>query len=61
MNHFDTQLILSLRTLIADQVDKRTKAIEESEIEFSIWDHRSEIEEIICDYLNSNVTITLET
>ena len=60
MNHFDTQLILTLRTLIADEIDKRTKAVEESETEFNIWDHRSDIEDIIGDYINSNVTVTLE-
>jgi hypothetical protein len=61
MNHFDTQLILTLRTLISDEIDKRTKIIEEDETQFSIWDHKSDIEDMICDYLNSNVTITLET
>jgi len=51
MNHFDTQLILTLRTLISDEIDKRTKIIEEDETQFSIWDHKSDIEDIINDYI----------
>ena len=61
MNHFDTQLILTLRTLISDEIDKRTKIIEEDETQFSIWDHKSDIEDIIGEYINSNVTVTIET
>lgn len=61
MNHFDTQLILTLRTLISDEIDKRTKVIEEDETQFSIWDHKSDIEDMISEFINSNVTITLET
>ena len=61
MNHFDTQLILTLRTLISDEIDKRTKIIEEDETQFSIWDHKSDIEDMISEFINSNVTVTLET
>ena len=61
MNHFDTQLILTLRTLISDEIDKRTKIIEEDETQFSIWDHKSDIEDMISEFINSNVTITIET
>jgi hypothetical protein len=61
MNHFDTQLILTLRTLISDEIDKRTKIIEEDETQFSIWDHKSDIEDMISEFINSNVTVTIET
>lgn len=61
MNHFDTQLILTLRTLISDEIDKRTKVIEEDETQFSIWDHKSDIEDMISEFINSNVTVTIET
>lgn len=59
MNFSDSQLISAMRSIIAEEVDNRIKAIEENE--FNVWDHRSDIEDIVCDYLNSNVTITLET
>jgi hypothetical protein len=59
MNFSDSQLISAIRSIIAEEVDNRIKAIEENEL--NVWDHRSDIEDIICDYLNSNVTITLET
>jgi hypothetical protein len=59
MNFSDSQLISAMRSIIAEEVDNRIKAIEENE--FNVWDHRSDIEDMICDYLNSNVTITLET
>lgn len=61
MNHFDTQLILTLRTLISDEIDKRTKIIEEDETQFSIWDHKSDIDDMISEFINSNVTVTIET
>lgn len=59
MNFSDSQLISAIRSIIAEEVDNRIKAIEENEL--NVWDYRSDIEDIICDYLNSNVTITLET
>ena len=58
MNFSDSQLISAIRSIIAEEVDNRSKAIDENE--FNVWDHRSDIEDIINDYINSNVTVTIE-
>ena len=58
MNFSDSQLITAIRSIIAEEVDNRIKAIDEDE--FNVWDHRSDIEDIINDYINSNVTVTIE-
>ena len=58
MNFSDSQLISAIRSIIAEEVDNRIKAIDEDE--FNVWDYRSDIEDIINDYINSNVTVTIE-
>jgi hypothetical protein len=58
MHFADNQLITAIRSIIVEEVDNRIKAIDEDE--FNVWDHRSDIEDIINDYINSNVTITIE-
>ena len=58
MHFADNQLITAIRSIIAEEVDNRIKAIDEDE--FNVWDHRSDIEDIINDYINSNVTVTIE-
>ena len=58
MKFSDSQLITAIRSIIAEEVDSRIKAIDEHE--FNVWDHRSDIEDIIAVYINSNVTVTIE-
>lgn len=58
MNFSHSHLITAIRSIIAEEVDSRIKAIDENE--FNVWDHRSDIEDIINDYINSNVTVTIE-
>jgi len=58
MHFADNQLITAIRSIIVEEVDNRIKAIDEDE--FNVWDHRSDTEDIINDYINSNVTITIE-
>ena len=45
---------------IEDMIDKKLDGFKESEInqEFDIHDHTTAIEEIICDYVRYNVTIS---
>ena len=59
MKFSDSQLITAIRSIIAEEVDSRIKAIDENE--FNVFDHRSDIEDIIAVYINSNVTVTIET
>ena len=60
MNHFDTQLISAMRSIIAEEIHNRIKTIEEDETKFDIDDYRGEIETMISEYINYNVTVTLE-
>jgi len=45
---------------IEDMIDKKLDGFKESEInkDFDINDHTSEIEDIICDYVRYNITIS---
>jgi hypothetical protein len=58
MHFADNQLITAIRSIIAEEIEVRMKAIDENE--FNVWDNRSDIEDIINDYINSNVTVTIE-
>jgi hypothetical protein len=60
MNHLDAQFVSYLRVIINDELDKRAKSIEESENKFDVYDQKSEIEDIIGEYIQSNVTVSIE-
>ena len=58
----DNEVIRNLKRLINDEISKRIDEIAEAqkqEPKFNIEDYRGDIETMISDYINYNVTITI--
>jgi hypothetical protein len=53
------QLVEALRSVINDIVDARLDQLTESN-SFDIEDYRNDIETMISEYINYNVTVTIE-
>ena len=54
----DANLINALRSIINEEINKRLEQIQAAE--FDIHEHRYDIDDMIGDYIKSNVSITLD-
>ncbi len=57
----EAAVLRTLRAMINDEINKRIAVITDaSENKIEIEDYRSDIDEMIRDYINYNVTVTLD-
>lgn len=57
----EAAVLRTLRAMINDEINKRIAVITDaSESKIEIEDYRSDIDEMIRDYINYNVTVTLD-
>lgn len=55
----EAAVLRTLRAMINDEISKRIDIITDAK-EFEIEDYRSDIDEMIRDYINYNVSVTLD-
>ena len=55
----ENAVLRTLRAMIHDEITKRMNVITESN-DFDIEDYRNDIETMISEYINYNVTVTIE-
>jgi len=56
----NTNLINALRSIINEEINNRIDQIVEAKPEFNLEENRYEIEDMIREYLENNVTINLD-
>lgn len=59
-NRNEDAMMRALRAIIHTEISERIDQITESQNSFDIEDYRGDIETMISEYINYNVTVTIE-